>query len=242
MKVLGIIPARFGSTRFPGKPLVDIQGKTMVMRVYEQCKKCKDLTEVVVATDDIRILDHVVLNGGKAIMTRTNHESGTSRCAEVAEKFPEMDAIVNIQGDEPFINPEQISELTNLLKGKAEIATLAHRFEDTLSPSNPNLVKVVLDYSNNALYFSRSAIPFIQSPSASQTTYFKHVGIYGYKLSILLQLPHLEPSIIDLGENLEQLRWLFWGFKIRVGISEYKSPSVDVPEDLKNLPIAGNWK
>ncbi len=237
MKVLGIIPARFGSTRFPGKPLVDIQGKSMVMRVYDQCKKCMDLTEVIVATDDIRILDHVIGNGGKAIMTRMNHESGTSRCAEVAEKFPEMDAIVNIQGDEPFINPEQISELTNLLKGKTEIATLAHRFDKSLSPSNPNFVKVVLDNSNNALYFSRSLIPFVQSPSTWQTTYFKHIGIYGYKLNILLQLPHLEPSIIDQEENLEQLRWLYWGFKIKVGITEYKSPSVDVPEDLNNLPI-----
>ena len=239
MKLLGVIPARFGSARFPGKPLVDIHGKSMVMRVYDQCIKCNELTDVVVATDDIRILDHVISNGGKAIMTRTNHESGTSRCAEIAEKFPEMDAIVNIQGDEPFINPEQISELTNLLKGKTEIATLAHRFEETLSPSNPNLVKVVLDYSNNALYFSRSLIPFEKSPMSPQTTYFKHVGIYGYKLNTLLQLPHLEPSVIDLSENLEQLRWLYWGFKIRVGITEYKSPSVDVPEDLAMLPTEG---
>jgi 3-deoxy-manno-octulosonate cytidylyltransferase (CMP-KDO synthetase) len=237
MKVLGIIPARFGSTRFPGKPLVDIQGKSMVMRVYGQCKKCNELTDVVVATDDIRILDHVVLNGGKAIMTSTDHESGTSRCAEVAEKFPEMDALVNIQGDEPFINPKQISELINLLKGKAEIATLAHRFEDNLSPSNPNLVKVVLDYSNNALYFSRSLIPFQKSFVEVPSSYFKHVGIYGYKLSTLLQLPHLEPSKIDLAENLEQLRWIYWGFKIKVGITEFKSPSVDVPEDLSKLPL-----
>jgi len=237
MKVLGIIPARFGSTRFPGKPLVDIQGKSMVMRVYGQCKKCNELTDVVVATDDIRILDHVILNGGKAIMTSTDHESGTSRCAEVAEKFPEMDALVNIQGDEPFINPKQISELINLLKGKAEIATLAHRFEDNLSPSNPNLVKVVLDYSNNALYFSRSLIPFQKSFVEVPSSYFKHVGIYGYKLSTLLQLPHLEPSKIDLAENLEQLRWIYWGFKIKVGITEFKSPSVDVPEDLSKLPL-----
>jgi 3-deoxy-manno-octulosonate cytidylyltransferase (CMP-KDO synthetase) len=237
MKLLGVIPARFESTRFPGKPLVDIQGKSMVMRVYGQCKKCNELADVVVATDDIRILDHVVLNGGKAIMTSTDHESGTSRCAEVAEKFPEMDAIVNIQGDEPFINPKQISELINLLKGKAEIATLAHRFEDNLSPSNPNLVKVVLDYSNNALYFSRSLIPFQKSFIEVPSSYLKHVGIYGYKLSTLLQLPHLEPSRIDLAENLEQLRWIYWGFKIKVGITEFKSPSVDVPEDLSKLPL-----
>ena len=235
MKILGIIPARYASTRFPGKPLVNIQGKTMVMRVYEQCKKCVDLTEVIVATDDIRIFDHVNQQGGLAIMTGLHHENGTSRCAEVVNTYRGFDAVINIQGDEPFINPAQISELASLLKSGIDIATLAHEMEENEQVENPNYVKVVMDHASNALYFSRSAIPFSRDLHEKNIAFFKHIGIYGFKPDVLVRLPHLEESYLDKKENLEQLRWLYWGYKIKVGISKYSSPSIDTPSDLDRI-------
>jgi len=237
MKVLGLIPARFGSTRFPGKPLVNIQGKSMIMRVYDQSRKCNSLCDVWVATDDVRIYDHVLREGGKAIMTGNHHESGTERCAEAAENFKEIDAVVNIQGDEPFIKPEQISEVIIGLLENNSIVTLASQLDKDLDVYNPNWVKVALDHANHALYFSRAAIPFSQSKENLIPSYLKHVGIYGYKRDTLLELAKLPASPLDTHENLEQLKWLYWGYKIKVNLTSYKSPSVDTPDDLLYLPL-----
>lgn len=235
MKILGIIPARYASTRFPGKPLIDIHGKSMIMRVYEQCKKCHDLSEVIVATDDIRIYDHVTQHGGLAVMTGLHHENGTSRCAEVINSYRGFDAVINIQGDEPFINPDQISELAGLLKSGTDIATLATSIQEAEAAENPNSVKVVLDFANNALYFSRSIIPYTRDLHEDELSFYKHIGIYGFKPEVLARLPYLEECQLDKQEKLEQLRWMFWGYKIKVGITKFKSPSIDTPSDLDRI-------
>jgi 3-deoxy-manno-octulosonate cytidylyltransferase (CMP-KDO synthetase) len=240
MKTLGIIPARFASTRFPGKPLVDIAGKSMIQRVYEQAKKCIHLSEVIIATDDDRIFEHVHHFGGKAVMTSPDHQSGTDRCAEVAEKYPEYDVIVNIQGDEPYIDPEQISKLISCFNDAGtQIATLIKKVSTNEELHNTNSPKVIVNKYSEAIYFSRSPLPHIrgQEPQnwLQHFTYFKHIGIYGYRVDILQQITKLSVSSLEKAESLEQLRWIENGYKIKVAETEIETIAIDTPGDLKKL-------
>ena len=240
MNILGIIPARYASSRFPGKPLVDIGGKTMIQRVYEQAKKCKQLTEVIVATDDERIYNHVVDFGGVAMMTGANHQSGTDRCAEVAAAHPQYDVVINIQGDEPYIDPEQISKLTTCFNSPdVQIATLVKRVKDVQELHNPNTPKVIVTKLNEAAYFSRSAIPHIRGEEPQNWLefypYFKHIGIYGYRADVLQEITRLPISSLEKAEALEQLRWIENGYRIKVAETDLETYAVDTPEDLLNL-------
>jgi 3-deoxy-manno-octulosonate cytidylyltransferase (CMP-KDO synthetase) len=240
MLVLGIIPARYASTRFPGKPLVDIGGKSMIQRVYEQAKKCRDLNEVVVATDDDRIFDHVTAFGGIAIMTASDHQSGTDRCAEVALKYPDHQVIINIQGDEPYIDPEQISKVIACFNSPdTELATLVKKIVSELELFNTNSPKVILNKNAEAIYFSRSPLPHIrgqeQANWLNHFTYFKHIGIYGYRADILQQITKLSVSSLEKAESLEQLRWIENGYRIKVAETELETYAIDTPGDLDNL-------
>lgn len=244
MRFVGIIPARFASTRFPGKPLVDIGGKTMIQRVYEQVSKV--LTDVYVATDDQRIFDAVLAFGGKAIMTSDQHKSGTDRCYEAYSKLSgAFDVVINVQGDEPFIQPEQIETLKACFEtSNTEIATLAKRFTEKdgfEALSNPNSPKLVVNKSDEAMYFSRSIIPFRRGADTadwlSLDSYLKHVGIYAYRADVLRQLTLLEQSPLEISESLEQLRWLENGFRIKVGYTDVETVGIDTPEDLEKVKI-----
>jgi 3-deoxy-manno-octulosonate cytidylyltransferase (CMP-KDO synthetase) len=242
MKALGIIPARYASTRFPGKPLVDIAGKSMIQRVYEQAKKCIHLSEVIVATDDDRIFKHVHEFGGKAVLTLSDHQSGTDRCAEVALKHPEYDVIVNIQGDEPYIDPEQITKLITCFSDPdTQIATLIKKVLTEQELYNTNSPKVILNKYSEAIYFSRSPLPHIrgQEPQnwLQHFNYFKHIGIYGYRADILQQITKLSVSPLEKAESLEQLRWIENGYKIKVAKTELETYAIDTPEDLEKLPV-----
>ncbi len=238
---LGIIPARFASTRFPGKPLTDIAGKSMIRRVYEQACQAKSLDKVVVATDDERIFEHVESFGGAVMRTRADHPSGTDRCAEVARHFPVAQLILNIQGDEPFIQPEQIDLLTETLlrQSRFTIATLAKKIDDPALLQNPNVVKVVFSKKQGALYFSRHPIPFLRGTSPEHwlehQAYFKHIGLYGFRRQALLRVARLAPTALERAESLEQLRWLEHGIRIAVGITEWETVGIDAPEDLLRL-------
>jgi 3-deoxy-manno-octulosonate cytidylyltransferase (CMP-KDO synthetase) len=237
----GIIPARYASSRFPGKPLVIIGGKTMIQRVYEQASLSLD--RVYVATDDSRIYDTVLSFGGKAIMTSTEHKSGTDRCAEAIVKIASIegtgtDVVVNIQGDEPFIKPEQIGLLVSCFADKSvEIATLVRRAEPGEDITNPNQPKVVLDSSGNAIYFSRAAIPYIRDVEMSvwtrNHTYFKHIGLYAYRTGTLNKITLLPVSSLEKAESLEQNRWLENGYKIRTAETKWESVCIDTPGDLE---------
>jgi 3-deoxy-manno-octulosonate cytidylyltransferase (CMP-KDO synthetase) len=245
VKIFGIIPARFASTRFPGKPLIDLNGKTMIRRVYEQSAAAKLLSKVAVATDDQRIADEVRSFGGNVIMTGEQHRSGTDRCAEaVAIDGGNWDAVINIQGDEPFIKPEQIDLLASLFNdSEVQIGTLVKKLSDHADLDNPNVMKVVLDKQKNGMYFSRSCIPFIRGAEKNnwlnQHTFYKHIGIYGYRIEVLRRITQLEPGILESAESLEQLRWLENGYKIRTGYTEMETISIDVPEDVDKLRKAG---
>ena len=237
MNVLGIIPARFASTRFPGKPLTDINGKTMIRRVYEQAS-ASSLSEVIVATDDARIFDHVQEFGGKAVMTAEHHQSGTDRCFEAYKLHDKpYEYIINIQGDEPFIKPEQIDLVASCFnRPGSQLATLVKKITTEEELFNVNAPKVVLSTSGDALYFSRQAIPFCRNVPQDiwhkQHTYYKHIGIYGYRADILEQITQLPPSALELAESLEQLRWLENGFKITTALTEFETIGIDSPEDL----------
>ena len=238
---LGIIPARFASSRFPGKPLVDIAGKSMIRRVYEQAKKCNDLAEVIVATDDERIFDHVKAFGGMVSMTSADHLSGTDRCAEVAKNYPKYDVIINIQGDEPYIDPEQITKLaTCFLDPDTQIATLIKEINTKEELFNYNSPKVVINKLFEAVYFSRVALPHIRARQPDtwlkHHTYYKHIGIYGYRADVLQQLTLLPISGLENAESLEQLRWIENGYRIKIAETELETSSVDVPADLEKLP------
>ena len=242
MKILGIIPARYASTRFPGKPLVDIAGKSMIQRVYEQAKKCIHLTEVIIATDDARIYDHVIGFGGVVAMTSAGHQSGTDRCAEVALQYPQYDVIINIQGDEPFIDPEQITKLTSCFNNPdTQIATLVKKVQTETELFNTNSPKVVINKLSEAVYFSRSPLPHIrgqeQSKWLNSFAYFKHIGIYGYRADVLQQITKLPVSSLEKAESLEQLRWIENGYRIKVAETELETYAVDTPEDLENLTL-----
>ncbi|MEK6616669.1 MAG: 3-deoxy-manno-octulosonate cytidylyltransferase [Bacteroidota bacterium] len=241
MRILGIIPARYASTRFSGKPLADINGKFMIQRVYEQAKKCKSLCEVIVATDDERIEKAVKKIKGKVVMTSNKHESGTDRCHEALKIIGEkkFDAVINIQGDEPFIYPEQISKVANCFKDKnVQIATLVMKLNTLHELTNHNTIKVVVSKKKEAIYFSRTAIPYYRGEDFSEWlnlhTYYKHAGIYGYRSDILEEVTKLEHSSLEIAESLEQLRWIENGYKIAVEFTDLESHSIDTPEDLKN--------
>jgi len=239
MKILGVIPARYASTRFPGKPLVDINGKTMIRRVYEQAIKA-NLNKVVVATDDERIASEVKSFGGEFILTSDQHQSGTDRCAEVVSKLPGFDVVVNIQGDEPFIDPEQISLLTScFLDEKVELATLIKDIKNNSELFNSNIPKVVINNHQQAIYFSRHPIPFVRNTDQgnwkNSHQFYKHIGIYGYKTSTLLSITQLKPSSLELAESLEQLRWLENGYQIQTKVTSIETIAIDTPEDLQKI-------
>lgn len=242
MKIIGIIPARYGSTRFEGKPLALINGKMMIQRVYEQAEKADKLTEVVVATDDKRIYDAVAGFGGKAVMTAADHKSGTDRCSEVIDKIGDgFDAVINIQGDEPYINPLQINQIAELISDRdAQLASLCKPINDYDELMSRNAVKVVFDKDGKALYFSRYAIPFMRNENddrlwMSKRTFYKHIGIYAYKCDVLKTIAALPQSGLELSESLEQLRWLENGYTVRMGVTEFESFSVDVPDDIVKI-------
>jgi 3-deoxy-manno-octulosonate cytidylyltransferase (CMP-KDO synthetase) len=236
--ILGIIPARFASIRFPAKALADIAGKTMVERVYEQASKSKSLDKVIVATDHEKIFRNVLNFGGNVVLTKEEHPSGTDRCFETLQKETQQyDYVINIQGDEPFIKPEQIDQLASLLDGHTEIATMVAKVHDPALLSNPGIVKVIFDKNMNAIYFSRESIPYFRGAKKDEWikkhTYYKHVAIYAYRSDILEKITGLPVSGLEMAESLEQLRWLENGFRIRIGITEHESFGIDTPEDLE---------
>ncbi|WP_431291745.1 3-deoxy-manno-octulosonate cytidylyltransferase [Pedobacter sp. P26] len=240
LRTIGIIPARYASTRFPGKPLVDIAGKTMIQRVYEQASKAKSLSKVVIATDDVRIADEVKRFGGEFIFTSSDHQSGTDRCAEVIEQLPGFDIVINIQGDEPFIEPAQIELLTSCFtEEKVQLATLIKSIQSQESVYNPNSPKVVIDVNGRAMYFSRSPIPFIRNGEpgvwAEKHQFYKHIGIYGYRTESLKAITKLPPSSLEIAESLEQLRWIENGFYIQTKVTDLETVAIDTPEDLLKL-------
>ncbi|MGK7396863.1 MAG: 3-deoxy-manno-octulosonate cytidylyltransferase [Candidatus Cyclobacteriaceae bacterium M3_2C_046] len=237
-KIVGIIPARYGSTRFPAKALVDIEGKTMIQRVYEQASKSASLEQVVVATDHEKIFTTVKRFGGEVVMTSTEHPSGTDRCQEALEKLDQSyEYVINIQGDEPFIKPEQIENLAELLDGNTQLATLVTKVHDPELLWNPNIMKVIFDKNMQAIYFSRECIPYIRGVAKqdwiNQHTFYKHICIYAYRADILREITRLKISTLEKAESLEQLRWIENGFTIRIGITEHESISIDTPEDLE---------
>jgi 3-deoxy-manno-octulosonate cytidylyltransferase (CMP-KDO synthetase) len=239
MKILGIIPARYASTRFHAKALADINGKPMVQRVYEQCLKAGALADVVVATDHPEI-ETVVNRFGKSVMTSEHHQSGTDRCAEVIEKLGEkFDFVINIQGDEPFIKPQQIDLLASVLTKETELATLVKVITDQETLFNPNTPKVILNNLSEAIYFSRNTLPFLrnfrQEEWLGKHTFYKHIGIYGYRTDILKKITKLPQGTLELAESLEQLRWLENGYKIKVAVTEFESYGIDTPEDLSRV-------
>ena len=237
MKFIGIIPARFASTRFPGKPLAMLGGRTVIQRVYEQATAILD--EAYVATDDERIYQAVEQFGGQAIMTRTDHKSGTDRIEEAAEKIgTQADVIINIQGDEPFIQQSQIETLMHLFDDPStQIGTLGKRFETIEAALNPNSPKIVTDKRGFALYFSRSIIPFIRGKEQGEWLqhfpFLKHLGLYAYRREVLREVTLLPQSPLEIAESLEQLRWLENGYRIRVGLTDVETVGIDTPEDLR---------
>jgi 3-deoxy-manno-octulosonate cytidylyltransferase (CMP-KDO synthetase) len=248
MNFIGIIPSRYASTRFPGKPLADIAGKPMIQRVYEQALKVMD--EVWVATDDQRIFEAVLKFGGKAVMTSTSHRSGTDRCAEAVEKISGItgktfDVVVNIQGDEPFMQPDQIELIISEFKEEplTEIATLIQPILNNEDIFRPDMVKVVLDRHKNALYFSRSPIPnqfgIDESKWMENCLFYGHIGLYAYRTDVLKTLSSLRESKLEKAESLEQLRWIENGFRIKTHITHYDSFGIDTPEDLQKVLAEG---
>jgi 3-deoxy-manno-octulosonate cytidylyltransferase (CMP-KDO synthetase) len=241
MRILGVIPARYGSTRFPGKPLALIHGKPMIQCVYEQAKQATMLTEVVIATDDQRIANAAASFGGRCIMTSSTHPTGTDRCYEALRQLNEssFDAVINIQGDEPFIDPKQIDELAScLMQPGTEIGTLIKQ-ANTEELFDPNKPKVVVDRQFYALYFSRQAIPYLRGIEKTmwveQHNFYKHIGIYGYRSDVLKAISALEIGKLEGAESLEQLRWLESGYRIRTSVTEIEAFSVDTPEDLAKI-------
>ena len=237
MKFIAIIPARYASTRFPGKPLAVLGGKTVIQRVYEQVLKV--LNEAYVATDDERIFSAVEAFGGKAVMTRTDHKSGTDRIQEAVEKIgSSADVIINVQGDEPFIQPSQIETLMHLFDNpETQIGTLGKPFDSMEGVENPNSPKIVTDNSGFALYFSRSIIPYIRGKERNEWfgeyPFLKHLGIYAYRREVLAEVTKLPQSSLEKAESLEQLRWLQNSYRIRVGLTDVETVGIDTPEDLQ---------
>ena len=236
MKILGIIPARYASTRFPAKPLIDIAGKTMIQRVYEQAKQCTLFSKIIVATDDDKIYNHVLQIGGDVMMTSTTHQNGTERCAEVIENLSDQfEIIINIQGDEPFVDPALFTMLIQAFKDpQIQIATLIKPIIDKAYIDNPNIIKVVKSVTNKALYFSRAAIPF-QRNEAAKIQFYKHIGLYAYRKEVLLEIVKLGAGVYEQIEMLEQLRWLENNYPIHLIETDLEADSIDVPADLDRL-------
>ena len=241
MKTIAIIPARYASTRFPGKPLANIFGKSMIRRVYEQVSKTPELQGVVVATDDERIALHVSDFGGMVLMTSPDCLSGTDRCAEALEKLDiQADVVINVQGDEPFIQPQQIREICALMENSgADIGTLCKKIDSAERLFDPNVVKVVKDQQGKALYFSRQAIPYVRDRERNLwmegTSFYRHIGMYAYRMEVLKALSRLPAGRLELAENLEQLRWLEAGYGLFVAETEFDSPGVDTPGDIQAI-------
>lgn len=239
--IAGIIPARYASTRFPGKALADIGGKSMIQRVYEQAAKSPALSTLVVATDDQRIYDHVAAFGGKVVMTAAHHPSGTDRCYDALLQLdPAIQYVINIQGDEPFIDPEQVNELAAVLRdGSTELATQMIPVATHEELFDKGEVKIVLNDRQEALYFSRMVIPFIKGVDETEWhqhhTYYRHVGMYAYRRDILERITALPVSPLEKAESLEQLRWLEHGFRIKCVPTKYESHCIDTPEDLERM-------
>ena len=237
MKFIGIIPARYASTRFPGKPLAMLGGKPVIQHVYE--KVAASLEEAYVATDDQRIYDAVIGFGGKAVMTRTDHKSGTDRIEEAIEKIGgDWDVIVNVQGDEPFVAKSQLETICHCFDdASTQIATLGKAFTSMEAVENPNSPKIVVDNQGFAMYFSRSIIPFVRGKEQAEWLdhypFLKHLGIYAYLKEVLREVTQLPQSSLELAESLEQLRWLQNGYKIKVGITEVETVGIDTPQDLE---------
>jgi 3-deoxy-manno-octulosonate cytidylyltransferase (CMP-KDO synthetase) len=240
MRILGIIPSRYGSSRFPGKPLIDLNGKTMIHRVYEGAKRSALLTDLVVATDDRRIFDEVMRFSGKAVMTAGHHQTGTDRCAEVVELLEERyDVVINIQGDEPLVDPRQLDSLLAIFEDPSvDIATLASRAIDLTDIANPNRVKLVVDHKHKALYFSRSPIPNYANAKGDPLKaypFLRHIGLYAYRSEVLTRISQLRPTELEQIESLEQLRWLYHGYTIKVVETDIETPNIDVPEDVEKV-------
>jgi 3-deoxy-manno-octulosonate cytidylyltransferase (CMP-KDO synthetase) len=241
MNIIGIIPARFASTRLPGKPLLEIQGKSMIQRVYEQCTKVHSLSYLVVATDDERIQQHVLSFGGNVLMTSMNHNSGTERCADaLAQISKPYDVVVNIQGDEPFIEPQQIELLVSCFDDSTtQIATLIKKIDDKQELFDQNRPKVIISTSNHALYFSRQTIPFIRDVPPddwlTKHVFFKHIGLYAYRVDVLKKIVQLSEHPLEISEKLEQLRWLAHGYSIKTMRTEIDSIGIDTIEDLNRF-------
>jgi 3-deoxy-manno-octulosonate cytidylyltransferase (CMP-KDO synthetase) len=239
--IAGIIPARYASTRFPGKPLIDIQGKTMIQRVYEQSAKSKSLHKLVVATDDERILEHVQSFGGEALMTSTDHANGTDRCWDALQQLgDDYQYVINIQGDEPFIDPRQIDELASVLQdGSTELATQMIPVGTHEELFDRGEVKIVLNGKMEALFFSRMVIPFIKGVDEKDWhlhfRYHRHVGMYAYRRDVLEKISKIPVSSLEQAESLEQLRWLEHGFKIKCVITHFESHCIDMPEDIEKV-------
>ena len=239
--IVGIIPARYASTRFPGKPLIDLGGKSMIQRVYEQATAAASLHTVVVATDDSRIFDHVLSFGGQAMMTSPDHPSGTDRCAEVAMAFPQAQWFVNIQGDEPFISPSQIDKVVAplLADPTKELATLVKRIQKEDELFSMHVVKAVIRSDGMALYFSRQPIPAQRNTAPERwlekTPYYKHIGIYAYRRETLLAVTQWPASSLETAESLEQLRWLEGGLSIWTSETDLETTGIDTPDDLEKV-------
>ncbi len=248
---LAVIPARYASTRFPGKPLVEIDGKSMIQRVYAQAVQA-DFQRVVVATDDARIYKHVQSWGGDVVMTCSDHPSGTDRVAEVAATFPEFPFVVNVQGDEPFLDPNHLNVLITALKsGDVPVATLVSTIADRVVLQNPNVVKVVRNALGEALYFSRYPVPFIRNGSEAALQqcldsglFLRHIGLYGFRREALMAVQHLPVSPLEQAESLEQLRWLEAGWRIQAAlVMGENSPAIDSPADWNRITgLAGDPK
>ncbi len=243
MKFIAIIPARYSSSRFPGKPLADIKGKTMIRRVYERTSEVFEYCWV--ATDDSRIEQEVKSFGGRVAMTSPKHRSGTDRCAEALleaqrQSGIDFDVVVNVQGDEPFISSTQLKTIKSLFDDTTtQIATLVKPFGEGEDIFNPNSPKVVLSANGNAIYFSRSVIPYLRGVQTEQWqkshVYYKHIGLYAYRSDVLARITSLPQSQLEVAESLEQLRWIENGYGIRVGITDSESVAIDTPEDLQRV-------
>lgn len=239
MHILGIIPARYASSRFPAKALADIGGKTMVQRVYEQARQAKSLQQVVVATDHEQIFAHVQSFGGEAVMTSPAHPSGTDRCYEAWQALGSSASyVINIQGDEPFIQPEQINLLAACLDGDTQLATLVKKIEDVETLLDPNKARVLLNARSEAIYFSRQPLPHVRGVPvvewlAQQHTFYKHIGMYAYRTDVLREITQLPVSSLEKAEALEQLRWIENGYRIKVAVTTLESTGIDTPEDLQ---------
>ena len=251
MRILALIPARYGSSRFPGKPLALVHGKPMIQRVYEQTVKA--FPNACVATDDERIYNAVKEFGGRAVMTSTTHNSGTDRCFEALKNYCKesgeiFDAVINVQGDEPYIKPEQLQQLGECFNDPSvELATLVKRVKDKAELLNNNSPKVIVDKNNDAIYFSRTAIPFSRDVEVTDeyvqgTPFFRHIGLYGYKVETLEKICKMPQSFLELTEKLEQLRWIENGLKIRVAETKYETHAVDTVEDLEYINSKFDWE